>query len=51
MQRPESGDGRAKVVDEISSPMLGRTCIIALGSSSEVTNEEIRQYKRDMHKE
>ena len=31
--------------------MLSQTCILALGSSSEVTNEEIRQYKREMHKE
>ena len=31
--------------------MLSQTCIHALGSSSEVTKEEIRQYKREMHKE
>jgi hypothetical protein len=31
--------------------MLSQTCILALGSSSEVTKEEIRQYKREMHKE
>ena len=51
LQRPESGNGRAKVVHEISSPHAEPDIVLALGSSSEVNNEEIRQYKREMHKE
>jgi hypothetical protein len=33
------------------SHMLSNPCIHALGSSDEVTKEDIRQYKREMHRE
>jgi hypothetical protein len=31
--------------------MLSDPCVKALGASSEVTAEEVREYKREMHKE
>ena len=31
--------------------MLTETCIKALGSSDEVTQEDIQQYKRESHKD
>ena len=31
--------------------MLSETCIKALGSSDEVTQEDIQQYKRESHKD